>query len=380
MLIPTVMNSAVLSLALSTVPDCSLNGVLNAQGTGCVCDKPWTGPVCSVIAFKPVTFPQGYGMEPKAAPWHIPGNGSFTTWGGNSIEDPATGKFHLFVSAMTNECPLQTWGQNSRIDHAVADSVVGPYSFVDIAIPTWSHNAAPVVLHDGTFAIFHIGDGTGTPTGGKNCTPSGPGPAPPAPTGPCTSTVAGWTCGSHVCAGDPSHSGAGDVVDCGADLGEPNLDCDANDEAACSAAAAKVCAATPNCAAFGLSAKWSQMMKAKLFSASKVLVSNADWSVWSKTASPLLIVPAAAGDDMNAAAGGSTIHISASLNGPWLPLLNNTLGGCNNPAPWVHQNGTLYCLCSNSVKRATNIWGPWETISTLSHSGGPVGNYEDPFL
>lgn len=35
-----------------------------------------------------------------------------------------------------------------------------------------------------------------------------------------------------------------------------------------------------------------------------------------------------------ARAGGSTIHIAKSLNGPWEPLISNHLGGCNNPAPW----------------------------------------------
>merc|ERR1712151_413130 len=31
-------------------------------------------------------------------------------------------------------------------------------------------------------------------------------------------------------------------------------------------------------------------------------------------------------------------------------------------------------------KRAENISGPWTTVAAFSHSGGPPGNYEDPFL
>merc|ERR1719223_630578 len=77
-------------------PECSLNG--EKKGGVCVCDKPWSGPECSTMNFKPVTFPQGYGMAPK-----------LTSWGGNAIEDPKTGKFHIYVSAMTNNCSLQTW-------------------------------------------------------------------------------------------------------------------------------------------------------------------------------------------------------------------------------------------------------------------------------
>lgn len=46
----------------------------------------------------------------------------------------------------------------------------GPYTFRDVALPTFSHNAAPITLPDGTFAIFHVGAGTGAADGGNNCT------------------------------------------------------------------------------------------------------------------------------------------------------------------------------------------------------------------
>ena len=39
-------------------PDCSLNGVKSPAGV-CVCDKPWSGPECSTLNFRPVSFPQG---------------------------------------------------------------------------------------------------------------------------------------------------------------------------------------------------------------------------------------------------------------------------------------------------------------------------------
>ena len=375
------------------VPDCSLNGEKNAAGV-CVCDKPWSGPVCSTMNFKPVTFPQGYGMAPN-----------LTSWGGNTIQDPATGKFHIFVSAMTNGCPLSTWGQNSRIEHGVADDVTGPYKMVDVAIPTWSHNSAPIALKDGTFANIHIGTGSGPANGGKNCTP-GP-PPPPAPCSP-GSTLEGWKCEAHVCAGD----GGVTPGNCGDDLGEPSLNCTKGDVVGCSEAAAKECLAHPQCTAFGLSNAWSGMQKAKLFASSRQLTTNRDWNVWTKTASAAgpqertgvhaagstlwegsnaivdhgMVVgmmsdsSSSSSSSSSLAAAGSTIHIAKSLDGPWTPLSPNTLGGCNNPAPWVHRNGTIYCLCGNAVLRTNSISGPWEHISSLSHSGGPAGNYEDPFL
>ena len=135
-------------------PPCSLNGEL--VGGSCVCDKPWTGPDCSSLSFQPVTFPQGYGMSPNV-----------TSWGGNAIFDDSM--YHIFVSVMTNGCPLQKWTTNSRIEHGIASQITGPYEFKDVAVNTWSHNAAPVVLKDGTFAIFHIGYGDGPPDGGDDC-------------------------------------------------------------------------------------------------------------------------------------------------------------------------------------------------------------------
>lgn len=360
MLVPTlVLLTTYQALATAgsapTPPDCSLNG--EKRGGVCVCDKPWSGPDCSTLNFKPVTFPQGYGMAPK-----------LTSWGGNAIEDPQTGKYHIFVSAMTNNCTLQTWGKNSRIEHGIADTITGPYKFVDVAIPTWSHNSAPIALKDGTFAIVHIGTGVGPVDGGANCSNQPP-PAPPVQT-PCKglASLPGWNCSAHVCAGD----GHTDPGQCGPDLGEPQLDCKLDDDQGCAAAAAKVCAATKGCTAFGLSHIWEGGRAAKLFSSSKVLTNNPDWSVWSK-------VPQAE-SSVSAPAAGSTIHTATSLNGPWVPLMKNTLGSCNNPAPWVHKNGTIYCLCGNTVLRSENISGPWAHISSLSHSGGPAGSYEDPFL
>jgi len=185
----------------------------------------------------------------------------------------------MYVSAMTNNCPLSDWGHNSRIDHGTADVITGPYVLQDVAINTWAHNSAPIALKDGTFAIVHIGTGTGAPNGGTNC--------------------------NQTVAGDAFRSSAG---------GDGTF---------------------PKPWHGGSELRWD---------------------------------------------GGSTIHVSKSLNGPWLPLMNNTLGGCNNPAPWVHPNGTIYCLCGSSVLRTESISGPWDHIASLSHSGGPPGNYEDPFL
>lgn len=260
-------------------------------------------------------------------------------------------------------------------------------------------DSGPAFVHapsqDGTYAIFHIGTGTGPADGGKNCTPAPPGPpAPPPPAVPCTGVapLPGWKCSAHVCAGDGQHAEG----QCGADLGEPKLDCTAGDVAGCSAAAAKACLATPKCVAFAMSHIWPSgsggYQSAKLFSSAVATTPNKDWSVWTKAAHPVYepgVAVAGApwaggvGDAIDhgvvfgqhegfaarVQAGGSTIHVAKSLDGPWEPLVSNHLGGCNNPAPWVHPNGTIYCLCGNTVLRTDDIAGNWTHISSLSHSG-----------
>jgi len=60
----------------------------------------------------------------------------------------SAGEYHMYVSRMTNNCLLNDWRKNSRIDHAVSKSMTGPFEFKDVAVSTWAHNAAPVQLKD----------------------------------------------------------------------------------------------------------------------------------------------------------------------------------------------------------------------------------------
>ncbi len=115
-----------------------------------LCLRQWGGAQCNVLMFQPVTFPQGYGMTPNV-----------TSWGGNVIADPSGKLFHLFVAEMVEDCPLQNWQSNSQCTHATSPTIEGPYTFQDAAVPVWCHNPQAVVLHDGSYALFHIGDGDG---------------------------------------------------------------------------------------------------------------------------------------------------------------------------------------------------------------------------
>ncbi|CAB9525890.1 expressed unknown protein [Seminavis robusta] len=81
----------------------------------------------------------------------------------------------------------------------------------------------------------------------------------------------------------------------------------------------------------------------------------------------------------------SSIHLATSVHGPWTPLLNNTLIGCNNPAPFVHHPTAdnnepqqddssiepgIYVVCGranhSTLMHAQDIWGPWKTVSQIT--------------
>ena len=84
----------------------------------------------------------------------------------------------------------------------------------------------------------------------------------------------------------------------------------------------------------------------KLFSNASHFVPNKDWTGYVKVGSAAdLQLQEATEAPAPATTAGSTIHVAKSLDGPWEPLSPNTLGGCNNPAPWVHpRNGTIFIV------------------------------------
>jgi hypothetical protein len=82
------------------------------------------------------------------------------------------------------------------------------------------------------------------------------------------------------------------------------------------------------------------------------------------------------------------ISVSNSLDGPWTllqPTPGNKLPLCNNPAPWVHPNGTLYAMCGYVLYTADSVLGPWRNISSIMNHNNvrewPKGwHHEDQFL
>ena len=78
----------------------------------------------------------------------------------------------MYVAEMMNDCPLSTWGQNSRCTHAVSSTPEGPYTFADVSVTNWCHNPAIILSSSSSgkqlWSLFHIGDGTGGNV--QNCT------------------------------------------------------------------------------------------------------------------------------------------------------------------------------------------------------------------
>lgn len=55
-------------------------------------------------------------------------------WGASPIKGDDN-KYHLFYSRWKKELGFMAWVTHSEIAHAVSDSLLGPYTFSDIALP-----------------------------------------------------------------------------------------------------------------------------------------------------------------------------------------------------------------------------------------------------
>lgn len=133
------------------------------------------------------------------------------------------------------------------------------------------------------------------------------------------------------------------------------------------------------------------------------LVPNSQWTMWvangADTAPPLIHWPVTDEDmySRSRAAGrgvwpptsaltspdGScmlSMHTSPSVHGPWTPYTNATITPCggNNPAPWVHPNGTVYLVVTDQdmgLYSAPTWAGPYTLVTS-----GACGGGEDPSL
>ena len=166
--------------------DCQLSGVCAARA--CVCDAAWTGPHCTLLDFAPAS--RVAGLNRSAA----------SSWGGSIVFDPTDGLFHLHAADMAIGCGLNVWNTGSRVVHAVAAAPGDEFTVEGFVTPAEVHNPHAIRTSNGTWLLFHIGNGSWTPgrSSGlppgfiQDCTASGNGttpaavvlaPTPPAPAG-----------------------------------------------------------------------------------------------------------------------------------------------------------------------------------------------------
>jgi hypothetical protein len=157
---------------------CSLNGL--CQAGVCKCFAPWSGPLCGVLDALPAPRSAVYGVNcvSNCSAPHT------KSWGGNVVH--AGGSYHLFVSQLTQNCPLRNWMTNMDVAHAVSDSPLGPFQQRDFSLPPFSTNPHAIVDEKGEWWLFHIGSGDNH-TNQTHCQPSNSGEAgpmsPPPPPG-----------------------------------------------------------------------------------------------------------------------------------------------------------------------------------------------------
>ena len=99
----------------STDLNCSLNGV--CTGVVCVCDKPWSGVSCGVLA---------YDVTPASAKSIHPINTSFHSWGGPVTK--AAGRYHMYLAVGLKRALFGLDRQTSML-HGISQTAEGPYDW-----------------------------------------------------------------------------------------------------------------------------------------------------------------------------------------------------------------------------------------------------------
>jgi hypothetical protein len=140
-----LLNLADAAQACTGDEDCSLLGTCH-RGQ-CACDNGWRGDDCGVADLRPLQQPSSSGYL----------NGTAASWGGRPLF--ADGKWHLFATEITHECPLILFMNNSAVVRAEASAPQGPYTHAQTVLPPFHHN--PQVFGptpDGYYLLFSIGN------------------------------------------------------------------------------------------------------------------------------------------------------------------------------------------------------------------------------
>ena len=357
--------------SLNTPPscplDCSLNGVCTSNAS-CVCDPGWIGANCSRLNLGPAPPGGAFGVAPS--PFSSP-----SRWGGNALLDPETKLWHLFSTEIPGVgCGLHDWQGGSTVIHSTASNVLGPFTRRDLALPHDAHNPQAIRMPDGKWYIFHIGTAEGKgnlPVCDESHDTSGFPPWPAArstgTTASCPPAPKGFNLTSNACIAEKgcntSHCNCGPEL-----LSGP---CEPHDVASCARWGHGNCTATKGCSSFALrmTNNCTTVMRWALHAKGHA-VPNRDWAAY--------VGPPVPGPPP--AKPGSSLHVADSPSGPWTPVIPAP-PRCNNPAPALHPNGTLFLVCTWFMMSAPSPRGPWSPPIPFKSTGRrPLGAWEDPYL
>lgn len=116
--------------------DCSHNG--RCVAGACTCSQGWSGRRCETLALLPVDKTK-LGFSPTDSTGQ-----NQSSWGGSILSFGGT--WHGWFAKMVHSCGIGQWEQNSKIVHATAKDVLGPYIESESVVEVFAHE--PCVTRD----------------------------------------------------------------------------------------------------------------------------------------------------------------------------------------------------------------------------------------
>lgn len=93
-------------------------------------------------------------------------NSGYFVWGTSMVKSHIDGKYHVFYSRWPKETMFKSWVTHSEIAHGVGDNPLGPFTFVDVALPErgrefWdglcTHNPN-IKYFQGKYYLYYMGN------------------------------------------------------------------------------------------------------------------------------------------------------------------------------------------------------------------------------
>jgi len=133
--------------------DCELSGTCT-EGV-CLCDPEWTGEHCTSLRLIPNKVDH-YAFHQRSpdddGTW-------WNSWGSSQPIKDTNGKYHLLATRMLNGCSVvPDYPYNEDLVHAVSDTLLGPYTFQNVALPTTVINPTVLQAPDGKYVVFYSGE------------------------------------------------------------------------------------------------------------------------------------------------------------------------------------------------------------------------------